>query len=255
MKQQTQNTFAAILAAAQAKANEQTKQNFTEPVKPEPIPAQTEPEKTEPLHPSKMVSFTILWHEGTGEFDGREFTNWWAANLALHKIYRQHGGSLGYTKVKVCIKWENGAEITDRLDVCKNDFNPMAQTAGEYLKKCNSVMYESNLEQGTRNLLQWEDEPNSSDPEPFEPLTYAEEKQINDVVTELLNPPQEPEQPKNTLQIIDYSDKAFAVIGETKPIKETLKALGGRFNMFLKCGAGWIFPKTKLQTVKIKLSL
>lgn len=51
-------------------------------------------------------------------------------------------------------------------------------------------------------------------------------------------------------QIIDYSDKAIAVIGDTKAIKDALKELGGRFNFRLSCGAGWIFPKTKMEDVK-----
>lgn len=47
-----------------------------------------------------------------------------------------------------------------------------------------------------------------------------------------------------------YSDKAFAVVGDTRPIKDELKRLGGRFNGRLTCGAGWVFPNTKLQEVK-----
>lgn len=46
------------------------------------------------------------------------------------------------------------------------------------------------------------------------------------------------------VKLVNYSDKAIAVIGDTKPIKEALKSLGGRFNMHLNCGAGWIFSKT-----------
>nr|DAE55260.1 MAG TPA: DNA TOPOISOMERASE I [Caudoviricetes sp.] len=57
------------------------------------------------------------------------------------------------------------------------------------------------------------------------------------------------------LEIIDYSEKSFAVIGNTKPIKETLKQLGGCFNGRLSCGAGWIFAKTKLDSVKQALSI
>lgn len=45
------------------------------------------------------------------------------------------------------------------------------------------------------------------------------------------------------ITIIDYSEKAIAVIGNTKPLKEELKELGGRFNFRLSCGAGWIFSK------------
>jgi hypothetical protein len=57
------------------------------------------------------------------------------------------------------------------------------------------------------------------------------------------------EVPAGEIQIVDYSEKSFAIIGETKPIKDHLKELGGKFNFRLSCGAGWIFPKTKLQEV------
>ena len=57
------------------------------------------------------------------------------------------------------------------------------------------------------------------------------------------------------IQIIDYSEKAIAIIGNTKPIKDDLKKLGGRFNFRLSCGAGWVFPKTKQEEVKQLLNL
>ena len=57
------------------------------------------------------------------------------------------------------------------------------------------------------------------------------------------------------VQIIDYSEKAIAVVGDTRAIKDTLKSLGGRFNNRLSCGAGWIFPKSKEATIKATLSL
>lgn len=51
------------------------------------------------------------------------------------------------------------------------------------------------------------------------------------------------------ISLIQYSDKAIALIGETKEIKEQLKSLGGRFNKFLTVEgekvAGWIFPNNK----------
>ncbi|HTN09215.1 hypothetical protein [Agriterribacter sp.] len=61
------------------------------------------------------------------------------------------------------------------------------------------------------------------------------------------------EVPAGSVHIIDYSDRAVAVIGDTKPIKDKLKELGGRFNFRLTCGAGWIFPKTKLDILKREL--
>ena len=47
------------------------------------------------------------------------------------------------------------------------------------------------------------------------------------------------------INVIDYSEKAIAIIGDTKPVKDILKSLGGKFNFHLSCGAGWIFPKSK----------
>lgn len=55
------------------------------------------------------------------------------------------------------------------------------------------------------------------------------------------------ESPKE-VYIHDYSEKSFAVFGNTKPIKDRLKELGGKFNPHLHpFGAesgvpGWIFP-------------
>ena len=59
----------------------------------------------------------------------------------------------------------------------------------------------------------------------------------------------------NGLSYVDYSDKAFAVTGETRPLAETLKELGGRFNARLSCGPGWIFSKKKEAEVRAALSL
>lgn len=57
------------------------------------------------------------------------------------------------------------------------------------------------------------------------------------------------------VSIVDYSEKAFAVIGETKPIKDKLGAAGGRFNYNLKCGPGWIFSKSRLAQVQKLLNI
>jgi hypothetical protein len=56
------------------------------------------------------------------------------------------------------------------------------------------------------------------------------------------------------VQIIDYSEKAIAVIGDTKPIKDKLKSLGGKFNFRLSCGAGWIFKKSDLEKIQKALT-
>ena len=51
----------------------------------------------------------------------------------------------------------------------------------------------------------------------------------------------------------DYSEKSFAVYGNTREHKDTLKALGGKFNKYLKIDGerkvGWIFNKQKQENV------
>ena len=54
--------------------------------------------------------------------------------------------------------------------------------------------------------------------------------------------------------IVDYSEKAFAVVGDTREIKDTLKQHGGRFNSSLTVDgskvAGWIFSKKSIDAVR-----
>lgn len=57
------------------------------------------------------------------------------------------------------------------------------------------------------------------------------------------------------IELIDYSEKAIALVGDTKAIKDKLKELGGRFNYRLKCGPGWIFSKKKTEDLKKLLCL
>nr|DAL31954.1 MAG TPA_asm: DNA TOPOISOMERASE I [Caudoviricetes sp.] len=56
------------------------------------------------------------------------------------------------------------------------------------------------------------------------------------------------------LEIVDYSEKAIAVFGHTKSVKDQLKELGGRFNPSLNYNgekrAGWIFSKKQADKVK-----
>ena len=70
-------------------------------------------------------------------------------------------------------------------------------------------------------------------------------------------PPSKPTEPteenKGGCTLVEYSAKAVAVFGETKSIKGELKAMGGRFNARLTFNgqklAGWIFPKSKEQSL------
>ena len=64
----------------------------------------------------------------------------------------------------------------------------------------------------------------------------------------------QPETKHAKIFIIDYSDKAIAIFGDTKPIKDKLKSIGCRFNPRLKNNGdkqpGWIASKDKRQKVE-----
>ena len=61
------------------------------------------------------------------------------------------------------------------------------------------------------------------------------------------------------VEIIDYSAKSIAVIGDTKPYKDLLQDLGGRFNKFLTVKGskvpGWIFSNNKRGQVEEALGM
>lgn len=65
----------------------------------------------------------------------------------------------------------------------------------------------------------------------------------------------------SNINLIDYSNKCIVISGDTKPIKDTLKELGGSFNPRLRNPltnsqlVGWVFPKSKENILKEKLGL
>lgn len=56
-----------------------------------------------------------------------------------------------------------------------------------------------------------------------------------------------------------YSERSFAIFGDTKPMKAKLNQLGGKFNPWLKkdgvATPGYIFSVTRLDSVKQALNL
>ena len=64
-----------------------------------------------------------------------------------------------------------------------------------------------------------------------------------------------PPQASINIVVSDYSERAIVVTGDTKPVKEQLKQLGGRFNPNLKTGAGWVFSKKRESEIKAKFNL
>lgn len=60
-------------------------------------------------------------------------------------------------------------------------------------------------------------------------------------------------------EIVNYSEKAIALFGDTKIIKDLLSAMGGKFNPRLTHNnekqAGWIFSKSKRDELNTVLNL
>lgn len=85
-------------------------------------------------------------------------------------------------------------------------------------------------------------------PDGLSVMESISEQEFNDIIEACREQSEEEESAEEfpKFRIIDYSEKAVAVVGDTKDIKEQLKALCGRFNPKLSCGAGWIFSKKML---------
>jgi hypothetical protein len=77
------------------------------------------------------------------------------------------------------------------------------------------------------------------------PTETPQETNINMIIVDASTPEQ-----KSDLTIQDYSEKAIVLRGDTKPIKDQLKDLGGSFNFKLKGGAGWIFSKKRESEIR-----
>lgn len=75
------------------------------------------------------------------------------------------------------------------------------------------------------------------------------ETEFNDIKIAIKEAEEEEEGQIPSFRIVEYSDRAIAVVGDTREMKEELKRLGGTWNSHLKCGAGWIFSKKKLAEV------
>ena len=67
-------------------------------------------------------------------------------------------------------------------------------------------------------------------------MEWLSEEEFNDIIEAVAAEAVPEDAPR--FQVIDYSEKAIAVVGDTREIKDKLKALGGRFNPRLSCGAG-----------------
>lgn len=75
--------------------------------------------------------------------------------------------------------------------------------------------------------------------------------------TIVVDVPTKSEIKKLKLKAVDYNENSFVVMGGTKEISKYLNhILGGTFNSYLDCGAGWVFAKNEHgEAVKKALAL
>ena len=86
-------------------------------------------------------------------------------------------------------------------------------------------------------------------PEGFAPSEWLGRQDFEDIKLAMKEEEQE-SQGLPAINIVDYSEKAFIVVGNTRVVKESLKKMGGSFNNRLSCGSGWVFPKSKREEVE-----
>lgn len=55
---------------------------------------------------------------------------------------------------------------------------------------------------------------------------------------------------QNSLIVTEYTDKSVVVTGDTVFHSKNLQKLGGKFNPNLRIGAGWIFSKTRKESIE-----
>lgn len=134
-------------------------------------------------------------------------------------------------------KYNNGSIDGAWIDLTE------CKTYADFIKKCKEVHKD---EKDPELMLQ----DYECFPDGLGCMEWLSEDDFNDVMAEFRNSESEEAEISPKFQIIDYSEKAIAVIGDTIEIKDALKSLGGRFNARLSCGAGWIFSKTKLADVQ-----
>ena len=133
-------------------------------------------------------------------------------------------------------KYNNGSLFGKWLDL--SDYN----TYGDFLKACKQ------LHKGERDP-EFMIQDSEGFPDGLSCMEWLSEQDFNDVKL-AMKEEEQAEQGKPSINIINYSEKAFAVVGDTKAVKEELKKLGGRFNSKLSCGCGWIFSNKVRQEVE-----
>jgi hypothetical protein len=271
MQETTKNALFALFQAqnetAKAKTLKEIEAPILPPVKSEITQPQPQPETPKTPVAIELEYIHIIWHEGSAnpDYTNSKFKTWTEVQEAFLQLWNanEKGNTQGgYTKVKTNIKFLGmGAEQVCRIDLTakegNGDFNPTFETLQKYLStqflEPHEYFTNDKEELSTltfNDLITPQETPKEETASPTETPII---EQISNFI-EAVKPTEEAEQ-KPRIFISFYSKYSIAVTGETKQIKEVLKDLGGVYNRYLKCGAGWIFAKRKEAEILEELKL
>jgi hypothetical protein len=91
---------------------------------------------------SPLRYIKILWHEGTGEFNGKEYTSFEYLQNDFKSIFDKE--TVCYSKVKLQLHWEDATSKTFRIDIgTGEDYNPYeTDLKACILLECPSLLIE-----------------------------------------------------------------------------------------------------------------
>lgn len=175
---------------------------------------------------SKFVDTTFNGYEDIEEHIKSEFTSLYGGIGYMPDLERSYSDKIwNETKEKFYAKHPEAIGITE---------------TNQFLPKSYSEFVESNQYTSASSCLRGY----LSDIDFYQ---KPEEKPVSSTAKAVEN--------KSDLQLVDYSEKAVAIIGNTRDYVAKLKELGGRFNGKLKCGAGWVFSKKREPELRAAFSL
>lgn len=187
-------------------------------------------------------------HKAVGENIRTELRrNWPSVKFSVR--YKSFSGGDEYL-----ISWTDGptTKQVDRIVDKYGDMHPDTYSMGDYWDCVPSIFNElfgsvgyisTSRDKSDKAIKQLMAEHNIAEDE-------ARKLHWETDLTPKVEPKAESKPIEGSFEIIDYSDNAIAIVGDTRSIKDELKRLGGRFNGKLKCGAGWVFPKSKRAQVE-----
>ena len=133
-------------------------------------------------------------------------------------------------------KYNSGSIAGQWLDLA--DYN----TYDELMKACSEI----HKDEGDPEFMIQDCE---NMPDGLTVMESISEQEFNDIKPAMKEQQQE-EQGKPAINIIQYNERSFVVVGDTYPVRTQLKQMGGIWNRRLSCGAGWVFSNVHRQSVE-----